>query len=122
MFVRHNLNMQHRVSRVGYEEKVLEWSEGVEDNEEWHDAWQPALEEPPQAQQALQLSLHTVGSIVVSARTGARCARRVQVMENSAERRIAPLLADGSTPDVAVSTSRSGRAVRRPGALAQYLL
>eukprot|EP00959_Pyramimonas_sp_CCMP1952_P436384 9138016-Pyramimonas_sp.AAC.1 len=43
-------------------------------------------------------------------------------MEKNADRRIPPLLADGSTPDAATVTSRSGRVVRRPGTLAQYLL
>ena len=79
----------------------------------------------PPAEQALQLSLRNVDSTVVSTRTDARSSRRVQIMENNADRRIPPLLADGSTPDVpdaAIATSRSGRAVRRPGALAQFLL
>ena len=78
------------------------------------------------AEQALQLSLRNVDSTVVSTRTDARSSRRrVQIMENNADRRIPPLLADGSTPDVsdaAIATSWSGRAVRRPGALAQFLL
>ena len=119
--------MQRKVSRLGYSPTVLEWSEGVEENETWQDAWQPEGTDGA-AHMQIEAGDHASQRTVAVARTGPHNSRRVQVMDNSAVRRITPLLADGTTPALPApletnpTTSRCGRAVRRPGVLAEYML
>ena len=112
VYVRHNLSQKEKIEAIGGDHSIAtDWSEIViTEDTEWTDAWQGARDEEDAAYQASR-------EVRV-----ARMARRAQVMVESQSRRLAPdagEMVDDGGPVIGVT--RSGRTIRRPGALSDFI-
>ena len=102
IYIRHNTKALNKITAVDYEPLVIAWTEGIEENTDWQDAWQQDEEpEPPEQTQIRTQRANT----------------RAERMARSADRRVQP--DDNANVPAAqiVGNTRLGREVRRPAIL-----
>jgi hypothetical protein len=117
VYVRHNLNQIQKIESVGYAGcNPVMWSEGLEegDGADWEDAWQEARDE--------EEALFEENRVASEQRAAARATRIHQAKSARIPPASTQTTADGGALVGATNTSRSGRVVRRPGNLADFMV
>ncbi|KAK3285358.1 hypothetical protein CYMTET_7029 [Cymbomonas tetramitiformis] len=96
IYVKHNSSEADKREKLDYDNKVIRWTDGVEVNEEWVDAWEEASARDEEMPPRLREDMIT------------RATEREERMRGSVSRRIVPQ---------AAPATRSGRIVNPPRVL-----